>query len=148
MTPLILLRKLALELRAVVEKYQLVAQNQNPKKVSVYLQTIPESQFQDDSFYPLVLVEFLGADHDIEYSTAEVLITIGTYDGERTDLIDHFNLITEIQNYLLEHRLLGEFILELPLSLGMVEKTSDNFTFSQIFATYQIPHLYEDAVKI
>jgi hypothetical protein len=140
MTPLNLITSLADELREATKKYKFPAQYQEPKNVSVYVQAVPTEEFENQSFYPLICVEFLSNEVDVDISVASVLITVGTYNNETTKgVIDHLNLLEEIAQYLVLHPIIGKkFSAILPLYMGMVEKRSEEFTYSNIFLQYQV----------
>lgn len=140
MTPVMLLKSLAAELREATKQFKFVAQYQEPKKVSIYVQAIPTAEFENSSFYPLICVELLNIEDTNEDSTVSVLLTFGTYSGETLDgWLDHLNLVSEVRQYLLQNRLIGDqFLLSLPAYFGIVEPRSDNFIFSNYFLQYQI----------
>lgn len=140
MTPFFLLKSLAEELREATKDYKFVAQYQPPKKVSVYVQNVPTEEFENNSFYPLIAIELLGVEDDVELSVASVLITIGTYNGESSDgYKDHLNLLEMVRQYLLKHPIIGKkFSAIMPMYTGLVEKCSDDFRYSNIFLQYQI----------
>ena len=134
-----LITGLAEDLREATANFIFPAQYQEPKKVSVYAQTIPTADFENQSFYPLICVELLGVEDAAESAAAAVLLTLGTYSGEGDAWQDHLNLLEQVRRYLLQHRIIRRgYVLKYPLEIGLVEPRSDNFTFSNIFATYEI----------
>lgn len=143
-TPLDLLNCLADELREATKNFKFVAQYQPDKKISIYIQAIPKVEFESQTFYPLICVELLNVEDHLEdgvkTSIASVLLTVGTYQGERTDgWRDHLNLIEYVRQFVLTHEVLGKrFPLLYPTYLGLVEPRSDNFLFSNIFVQYLV----------
>ena len=140
MTPFRLIETVSTLLENSVENWELPAEPSD-KKVSIYRQFVPAAEFADDSFYPLICVEFVGLDDDVEFAVAQVLITVATYDGDSAGWQDHLNLAQNVRQTLLKNQIIGEFALQLPLSFGMAEKTEDNFTFSNFLAVYRLPSI-------
>ena len=96
--------------------------------------------FEDDNFYPLMLVELFGLNDDVEESTAQVLITIWTYAGLKNEgYTELLNISENVRKFLLTNKILGgEFILQMPLEFGMAETDSDSFFCSNFLAIYKI----------
>lgn len=140
MTPLNLIKALAAELQAASEYFILPAQYQAPKKISMYVQEVPQEEFENQSFYPYICVELIGVEDDVDISVASVVLTVGTYLGEKTEgIIDHLNLVEEVRQYLLTHPLIGKkFSAIMPAYTGLVEKRSEFFRYSNIFLQYQV----------
>lgn len=140
MTPLNLIKSLAEELREATKNYKFVAQYQPSKKVAVYVQNVPLEEFENNSFYPLIAVEFLSVEDDVDVSIASVLITVGTFNGENSEgYIDHLNLLEEVRQYLLKHPIIGKkFSAIIPMYTGLVEKRSEDFMYSNIFLQYKV----------
>ena len=145
MTPNRLVKALAEELRAALKNYRLIAESEPEKRVSVYEHNLPAGDFETDSLYPFACVEFLNLEDTDEKALASVLITVGVYTGARADKqTDLLNLSETIRQYLLGHRIIGEqFVLELPAFFSVVEERSENFTFANLFFTYQLPQLID-----
>lgn len=140
MTPLNLVKELAKTLREACGKIKLPAQYQPEKKVTVYEQGVPTEEFEKDSFYPLICVELLSVEDDVEISVASVLITVGTYNNESAaGLQDHLNLLETVRQCLLKNQIISQkFSAILPMYTGLVEKSSEEFSYSNIFVQYQI----------
>ena len=78
MTPAMLVSAVVREVEAATVNYRMRAEGQGDKKVSVYAQHIPDEDFRDDTYYPLVIVSWqktedmtepekvLGGDHWID----------------------------------------------------------------------------------
>ena len=142
MTPVGLIEALSTELEQATANFKFIAEQQPPKRVRIYRHSVPTDEFELDSFYPLVVVEFLTAEDTDEGSIISLLITAGTYHEERRDDFwrEHFNLVETIRQYILGHRVIGnKFILTLPIQYGVVEQQTENFMFSNFFVQYLIP---------
>ena len=146
MTPLRLLQSLQKNLREACEHFKFVAQYQDDKKISVYLGRLPAQNFEEDNFYPCVLVELFGVTDDVEESIAQVLLTVWTYAGlENEGFIELLNISEQIRKFLLTNKILtGEAVLQLPLEYGIAENDSDNFLTANFLATYKIFNHDED----
>lgn len=138
MTAIDLLENLVSGLRSAVRGLKYPAQYQENKAVTVYLQSIPVAEHDTDTFYPLVLIELLGIEDDVEKSTASILITIITYDSDGRGYYDNLNIAERVRRWILTNRLLESEALELPLTFGVVEKTKDDFWASNFLAIYQL----------
>lgn len=142
MTPLNLIEALAAELKEATAHFKFIAEGQEPKKVSVYVQGVPRDEFQVDSFYPLICVELMSVEDTNEATVVSVLVTLGCYCGERRGDFwrEHLNLLEEVREFLAGHRVIGRTaILQLPVYHGVVEEQSESFIFSNSFAQYLIP---------
>lgn len=138
MTPLKLLESLAEGLKNAVKNYDLPAENQPSKPVSIYIQEIPAAEFEDDTFYPLICVELLSVTDNADGAEIGILISIGTYDDDPRGFIHHLNLLQCVREFLTTNRIIGKnFALNLPVESAMVEKDTADFTFSNIFAVYR-----------
>lgn len=141
MTPVMLIEALASELEEAVKHFRCIAELQPPKRVRVYRQAVPQEEFEVDSFYPFIIVELLSFEDTPEGSLASILLTLGTYHGERRADYwrEHLNILEEIRQYILSHRTIGrQFILNLPTYGGMVEPQSESFLYSNMFLQYYI----------
>lgn len=136
MTPLNLIEKLTEKLREAVKDFKMVAQEQPPKNVTVYIQNLPD--VNEDSYYPFVVVELVGVTDEAGGSLASVLITCGIF-GESADAFkDLLNLSERVRQCILKNRLVGAAALQLPLEFAPVEKTSVSFQFANFFVQYGI----------
>lgn len=145
MTPLELIEALAAELREASKDFRYIAEGQPLKPVSVYVQGVPQEEFSVDSFYPLICCELIAVNDSPECtSIASVLLTIGTYHGERRRDYwrEHLNLCECVRQYLLRRRTIGKrFTLTGDLYHGLVEPQSESFMFSNFFCQFYIAHL-------
>lgn len=145
MTPVELIEALAAELREASKDFKYLAEGQPQKKITVYEQGVPQEEFANDSFYPLIAVELIAVNDSPECtSIASVLLTVATYHGERRRDYwrEHLNLCECVRQYLLGHRTIGKrFTLTGDLYHGVVEPQSESFMFSNFFAQFYIAHL-------
>lgn len=149
MTALELLNALAADLREIAKDEKFIAQYQESRPLNVYVQNIPTNEFQNDQYYPLLSVELINIEEDVEDSVASVLLTLGVYRGERADKQDFLNLIEMVRQYLLTHLIVGKkFQLQFPFYTGVVEPTSENFDYANFFVQYRIPRPVRTYVKI
>ena len=135
MTPLKLLQGLKKNLEAAVAKYKLSTQYSDDRKVQIYIQNVSENEFNSKSNYPLILLEILTVEDEPQNSIANVLITVGSYGN----YVEHFNLVQEIRQCILQNPIIEQFALRFPLVTGSVEKTLPDFDFSNLFAQYSLP---------
>ena len=135
MTPLKLLQGLKKIIQAAVGKYKLSTQYSDDRNVQIYIQNVSENEFNSKSNYPLVLVELLTIEDEPQNSIANVLITVGTYNSTT----EHFNLVQEIRQCILQNPIVEQFALRYPLVTGSVEKQAADFDFSNLFAQYNLP---------
>lgn len=148
MTPLKLLQSLAAELRGIAKDEKFIAQYQGSRELKTYIQSVPQNEFTSDQFYPLLVVELISVEDEVEDSIASVLLTLGVYSGERSDKTDFLNLIEMVRQYLLSHLIIGKlYPLEFPIFTGIVEPTSDNFDFANFFVQYRIPRPVRTYIK-
>jgi hypothetical protein len=140
MTPFNLIISLASGLKAATANYEFPTQYSEPQGVNVYLQAIPDSEYENRQYYPYICVELLSIEDEVDISVASVLITVGTYNNETEEgLKDHLNLIEEIRRYLLKHPIINKkFSAIPPIYTGLVEKRSPDFQYSNIFVQYKV----------
>lgn len=140
MIPERLVQCLKEEIEIAVKEYRMKAENQEDKHVSVYAQHIPDEDFQNDSYYPLVIVSLNKVeDTDDSGSTATIGLTIGVYGEDRQAWIDLLSLMERIrQRALIFRRLNNRFRLLLPTKWETVEVQPYPFWFGYATLTYQI----------
>lgn len=145
MTSVDLIDALADELELATAHFVYPAERQPPKHISIYRQNIPQEEFEVDSFYPFILVELLNFEDTSDNSTAALLLTFGTFGGERRGdsfWREHLNLVENVRQYILTHRTIGgQFILIPNTYCGMVERQSESFMYSNLFLQYYIGQL-------
>ena len=115
MTHIRLIRELSAELRVLLGRVKLPVEYATAAtaadfiKVNVFEQFLPQDLFEETTYYPLVLVEWLSTTDDLKsISTAQVGLTIGTYAKEQDGWVDAFYLLELIRQHLLRKRLIGE----------------------------------------
>lgn len=81
-------------------------------KVNVYEQFLPRDAFNDDAYYPLILVEWLSTSDELEgsnaKSTATVGLSMGTFAAENWGWKDALHLKETVRCHLLSHRVIAE----------------------------------------
>ena len=115
MTHIRLIRELSAELRMLLERVKLPVEYATATaaedfiKVNVFEQFLPQDLFEETTYYPLVLVEWLSTVDDLKsVSTAQVGLTIGTYAKEPDGWVDAFYLMELIRQDLLRKRLIAQ----------------------------------------
>lgn len=138
-----LINSLKEEIEIAVKDLRLRAENQEDKHVSVYAQHIPDEDFHDDSYYPLVIVS-LNKVEDTESvegsgSTATVGLTIGVYGEDKQAWMDLLSIMERIrQRVLIFRKLDRRFRLVLPVKWETVEAQPYPFWFGYGTLVYQI----------
>ena len=104
MTAIFLIQELAKAIREVVKDYKFVAELQPDKKVTVYEQYLPSDRFEQDSFYPLVVVSVDSVEVEKFDRIATVVIQVSTFGGEDEDGFrgwqDMFNMAERITQFI------------------------------------------------
>lgn len=140
MTPIFLIHDLAEEIKKVVSDYDLIAELQPMKHVTVYEQFIPTDQFEVDTFYPLVTVTLFQVEVVERFRVATMFITIGVYDGDREDgWRDLFNIAERISQHLISTPILAnKFPLDTyPVFEPQLESPTP-FYYGNIVVKYQV----------
>lgn len=138
-----LINSLKEEIEIAVKDLRLRAENQEDKHVSVYAQHIPDEDFHNDSYYPLVIVS-LNKVEDTEPvegsgSTATVGLTIGVYGEDKQAWMDLLSIMERIrQRVLIFRKLDRRFRLVLPVKWETVEAQPYPFWFGYGTLVYQI----------
>ena len=70
MTPARLVQAVTAEVKEAVKDYKMKAEGQEDKTVSVYTQHIPDEDFENDTYYPLVIVSWQGTEDTEDGSEA------------------------------------------------------------------------------
>lgn len=138
-----LINSLKEEIEIAVKDLRLRAENQEDKHVSVYAQHIPNEDFHDDSYYPLVIVS-LNKVEDAEPvngdgSTATIGLTIGVYGEDKQAWMDLLSIMERIrQRVLIFRKLDRRFRLVLPVKWETVEAQPYPFWFGYGTLVYRI----------
>ena len=148
MTPVELIEQLSLLIRDSVKNYKLLSEleidlaTQQLKKVSVYEQEIPEEEFNDDSYYPLVIVSLQKIQDQIEESEVKptlmiVGLTIGVYGEDKNAWKDLLNLTETVRCCALSNKMVAKkFRLVEVMDSDFIEKQPYPFHFSYITLIY------------
>jgi len=139
MTPTRLLEAVAEETADAVKDYEMLAEEEADKPVTVYLQHIPDEDFEDDTYYPLVIVSLGKAEDDIKGSLATVNFTFGVYGEDKAAWKDLLSMMERVRQRLLtKRRLSRQFRLELPLVFETIERQPYPFWYGYASAKYWI----------
>lgn len=138
-----LINSLKEEIEIAVKDLRLRAENQEDKQVSVYAQHIPDEDFHDDSYYPLVIVSLNKVEDaepvDGSGSTATIGLTIGVYGEDKQAWMDLLSIMERIrQRVLIFRKLDRRFRLVLPVKWETVEAQPYPFWFGYGTLVYQI----------
>ena len=148
MTPVELVEQLSLLIRDSVKNYRLLSEletnpsTQRLKKVSVYEQEIPEEEFNENSYYPLVIVSLQKIQDQIEESEVKptlmiVGLTIGVYGEDKNAWKDLLNLTEAIRSCALSNKMVAKkFRLVEVVDSDFIEKQPHPFHFSYITLIY------------
>lgn len=143
MIPERLINCLTEEIKMAVKDYRMKAEGQKDKPVSVYAQHIPDEDFENDSYYPLVVVSLQKVD-DAEPdngtgSTATVGITFGVFGEDKLAWMDLLSIMERVRQRLLVFRLLDRrFRIMLPTKWETIESQPYPFWFGYGTVVYQI----------
>ncbi|KHM53239.1 hypothetical protein SAMN02745671_02630 [Anaerovibrio lipolyticus DSM 3074] len=145
------------EIEIAVKDYRLKAENQEDKPVTVYAQHIPDENFDNDSYYPLVIVSLQKVE-DAELSegngsTATIGLTIGVHGEDELAWMDLLSIMERIRQRVLIFRKLDKrFRLLLLTKWETIEAQPYPFWFGYGTLVYQIAQPNEqmdwDNVKI
>jgi len=143
MIPVNLILALAAEVKSAVKNYKMRAENQPDKKVSVYAQHIPDDDFQNDTYYPLIILSLQNVndseENAPEASTATVGFTFGVHGEEADAWKDLLNLMEHVRQHLLTHRTIGAaHRLVMPLKWETIERQPYPFWFGYGTVTYTV----------
>ena len=79
--------------------------------INVYEGNLPKDAFNDDSYYPLILVEWLATNDELDGSTAKTTMTaalnFGIFAPESDGWKNAYHLMQTVRHHLLTHRLIG-----------------------------------------
>lgn len=116
MIPVKMLEAICEEIRKAVKDYRLETEFDGLKPVSVYLQHIPDEEFEDNSYYPLIIVNVANVtDNQDGKSVVEVALAIGVY-GENMDAWrDLLSIMERIrQHFCINHIIASKYHVQLP----------------------------------
>ena len=152
MTHIRLIRELSAELRVLLERvklpveYATTATAEDFIKVNVFEQFLPQDLFEETTYYPLVLVEWLSTTDDLKAeSTAQIGLTIGVYAKEPDGWVDAFYLMELIRQDLLRKRLIGQrFRLTGEINWQVPNEQPAPFFFVMATLSYEIFQAQEE----
>ena len=157
MTTTKLVEALAAEIRDATKDLKLPIEYQNERqrktestwrKVSVYEQYLPEADFQNDTYYPLVVVEWLSTVDTVHGVTngsrATVGLSFGVFAREGDGWKDCFHLMEIVRQRLLTKRTLAkQFRLEDEITWQTASNQPVPFFYGYAELQYQIYQPYE-----
>lgn len=142
MTPEHLLKIMADELRSVADNFTFEAEYQRERKVRVYEQILPKSNFASDTYYPLVLAEINAVEDNAEDSYIYFTISVGVYCGEDDNAkgyLDLLNLAEAIRQHLLRTPVIGQaMVFDFPLTLEVEPNQPYPFAYCYVNCQYRI----------
>ena len=145
MTAIYLIKAMAEAVRSVVKDFKLIAELQPMKPVTVYEQYLPADKFEDDTFYPLVIVSCRNIEYEGEHRfggdrIATILLTIGVYGGDKEDgWRDLFNIAERISQYLFTTPTLADkFPLDTLPEFEPIPEQPEPFYFGNILVKYKL----------
>lgn len=152
MTHINLIRALADELRGLLSRvklpveYAASATAEDFISVNVFEQFLPKDLFDETTYYPLVLVEWLSTlDNLKNASTAQVGLTIGVYAKEADGWIDALYLMELIRQHFLKKRLIAQkFRLTEEINWQVPSSQPEPFFFIMGELTYEIFQAQEE----
>lgn len=144
MTPLILIETLVKNLRDVLKNQILAAEYQPAQQVQIFAHDLPRGDFENNTFYPCVIVTLKSVEDEGENSIATVTLTIGAYSNDLgNDWRDMLNIAEKIRQFILTHPIIGNFFyLVEPVAFEPVTaetvKDADPFVFGIIAVRYKV----------
>ena len=139
MIPAMLVSAVVHEVQTAAAGYKMRAAGQVAKTVSVYPQHIPDDDFEDDSYYPLVIVSFQKAEDTVDGSEATIGLTFGVYGEDKEAWRDMLSIMERVRQRLLIFRKLEkQFRLVLPTKFETIENQPYPYWFGYATLVYAI----------
>lgn len=139
MTPAMLVSAVVHEVQTAAAGYKMRAEGQADKTITVYPQHIPDDDFEDDSYYPLVIVSFQKAEDTVDGSEATVGLTFGVYGEDKEAWRDLLSIMERVRQRLLIFRKLeNRFRLKLPTKFETIERQPYPYWFGYATIVYAI----------
>ena len=143
MTPAMLVSAVVREVEAATANYRMKAEGEGDKKVSVYPQHIPDEEFKDNSYYPLVIVSWQKTEDVTEPDNlgAEAVIglTFGVYGEDKEAWRDLLSIMERVRQRLLVFRKLeNRFRIVLPTKFETIENQPYPYWFGYATLTYTV----------
>ncbi len=149
MIPVELVRELKAEISAAVATYKMAAEKQADKAITVYAQHINDGDFENDTYYPLIIVSIQkvedGETAQMDGSFATVSLTFGVYGEDGEAWMDLLNIMEHVRQWLLKKRTVGKkFRLQLPTKWEAIEAQPYPFWFGYGTLKYSIAQPVEE----
>ena len=148
MIPVNLILALREEIEEAVKDYRLKVEAledaEKRKPVAVYAQHRPDEDFENDTYYPLIIVSLQKIDDaaegdDAGVSTATVGLTFGVYGEDREAWRDLLNIMEHVRQRIMEQRIINErHRLVLPAKWETIEAQPYPFWFGYGTLKYSI----------
>lgn len=143
MTPLILVETLTKNLRETLKTLALSAEFEENRPVQVFAHDLPRGDFENNSFYPCVIVTLKSVEDEGDHSIATIALTVGAYSNNLgNDWRDMFNISEKIRQFLLTNPILDNFFpLVYPIAFEPImaeSKEADPFVFGIIAVRYRV----------
>lgn len=143
MTPLILVETLVKNLREVLKNQVLAAEYQPARQVQVFAHDLPRGDFENNTYYPCVIVTLKSVEDEGDNSIATVTLTVGAYTNNLgNDWRDMFNIAEKIRQFILTNPIIGGFFPMIdPVAFEPITaevKDADPFVFGIIAVRYKV----------
>ncbi|AME03664.1 hypothetical protein [Selenomonas sp. oral taxon 136] len=143
MIPAMLVSAVCREVEAATANYRMKAEGQADKKVSVYAQHIPDDEFKDDTYYPLVVVSWQKTEDVTEPdklgAEAVIGLTFGVYGEDKEAWRDLLSIMERVRQRLLIFRKLdNRFRIVLPTKFETIENQPYPYWFGYATLTYTV----------
>lgn len=117
-------------------------------KVNVFTQYIPKDLFEQETYFPCVVIELVSLRDNLkEGSVAEVVLSCGVYAKEADAWKDLFHLQEVIRRRLLTRRVIDKrFRLTGELITSFPDEQPTPFMFSYLTAQYSL-YLYQEEIN-
>jgi len=148
MTATDLVTALADELRRATANVKLPFEHHDAESlklvpVNVYEQFLPREAFNDDSYYPLILVEWLATADELNGTSAKseatVGLSLGVFAGESWGWKDALHLTEVVRQHLLSHRVIGQkFRLQGDVNWEVSQEQPQPFFYTYATMTYSL----------
>lgn len=143
MTPAMLVSAVVREVEAATANYRMKAEGEADKKVSVYPQHIPDEEFKDNSYYPLVIVSWQKTEDVTEPdklgAEAVIGLTFGVYGEDKEAWRDLLSIMERVRQRLLIFRKLdNRFRIVLPTKFETIENQPYPYWFGYATLTYTV----------
>lgn len=116
MTPARLLETVGGELKKVLADYKLPTEEGTEKYISVYLQHIPDAEWEDETYYPLVVVNVANVtDREDRKSVVELNIAVGVHGEEPDTWRSLLSIMERMRQYFCTNKIIAnKYHVQLP----------------------------------